>query len=519
MEPRSPIPRIVMTDEFKTPFQTLADHLDGPGEATYHWTRFLLLRGLGVVYLIAFLVVDFQWLPLLGESGLLPVERFLARQESVWSTPTLFWLSQADWFATALGWLGTLLAAVVVAGRANTLIMGVLWLVYLSFVNVGQIFWNYGWEMLLVEAGFLGIFLPPLLDASPMPDNDPPPTIVVWLYRWLVFRVMIGAGLIKLRGDACWTELTCLMHHYETQPIPNPVSWYLDRMPDRFHRIGVLWNHLVEVAVPFFVLGPRRVRHVAGALIVAFQAMLVASGNLSFLNLLTIVVALACFDDRLSRRLVPGRWCADAPDTSEATPSTARRVATMALATTVATLSINPVLNLVRPNQAMNRSYTPLHLVNTYGAFGGVTETRYELEIQGTRDETIDEETEWRAYRFPCKPGPVDRAPCVAFPYHYRLDWQIWFAAMREQARRTWMVSLAHRLLQDHKGVEGLLEEVPFRDEPPEHIRIVRYRYEFTEDVSADAWWTRERVGTFLQPVSLDSEKFQGLLRRRGLTD
>ncbi len=504
-----------MIDEFKTPGQKLAHALQGPGEASYRWTRFFLLRGLGLVYLIAFLAIDHQWLPLVGDSGLLPVERYL-EGESPWSAPSLFWLSQADGFATALGWLGTALAALVVAGRVNAVIMAALWVLYLSFANVGQIFWGYGWEMLLLEAGFLAIFLPPLVRTRPFPDQPPSPT-VIWLYRWLIFRVMFGAGLIKLRGDPCWTELTCLAYHYETQPIPNPVSWYLDRLPEWWHRTGVLFNHLVEVVVPWFVFAPRRLRHAAGGLIVVFQGTLILSGNLSFLNLLTIVVAFACFDDRLWESLVPADWrSSDESATSRDSLSRPRRYITWTLAAGIALLSVNPVLNLVSPDQSMNRSYTPLHLVNTYGAFGGVTRTRYELEIQGTRDETLDDQTDWRTYRFPCKPGPLDRPPCIVFPYHYRLDWQIWFSAMREQAKRDWLVSLADRLLRGHEGVESLLAKVPF-EKPPEHIRIVRYRYEFTERWADDDWWTRERTGLFLRPVSLDSEKFLEYLRRREL--
>ena len=190
-------------------------------------------------------------------------------------------------------------------GFANALQLALLWSLQLSVVQIGQLWYGYGWEIQLVETGFLAIFLCPLASARAFPAR-PPPVAVIWLLRWLIFRIMLGAGLIKLRGDPCWRELTCLFFHYETQPIPNPAlaarsigcrtccsSW------------ACLMNHAAELVAPWFMLGPRRVRHAAGAVMLAFQGALIASGNLSFLNWLTIVPILACFDDSLLRRVLP----------------------------------------------------------------------------------------------------------------------------------------------------------------------------------------------------------------------
>jgi len=266
---------------------------------SYWLTRFVFLRLLGLVYTVAFLIVVLQWHPLLGSDGLLPAAPFLdavraeeGRGSGVFlRLPTIFWLDGSDEAFRAGGWIGLGLSLLVLGGLANAPILFVLWLLYMSFVHVGQIFYGYGWEILLLETGFLAIFLAPLGNPRPFAKRSPPSPVVIVLLRWLVFRLMFGAGLIKLRGDPCWRDLTCLVFHYETQPNPNPLSWYFHQAPVWFHKLEVLFNHLVELVVPFFVFGPRRPRLAAGALVVVFQVLLILSGNLSFLNWLTIAVA------------------------------------------------------------------------------------------------------------------------------------------------------------------------------------------------------------------------------------
>src|SRR6185295_1514456 len=256
-----------------------------------------------------------------------------------------------------------------------------------------------------------------------------PPVAVFWLFRWLIVRIMLGAGLIKLRGDPCWRDLTCLYYHYETQPIPNPLSRTFHFMPRWFHRAGVLFNHLAELVAPWFAFWPRVARHVAGATMLGLQLILILSGNLSFLNWLTVVPILACFDDGLLRRVLPRRLVARADRAAaEAAPSRAQSVVTWALVALVAVLSVAPVQNLLSHRQAMNTSFEAFELVNTYGAFGTVGRVRPEIVFEGTDDVTIGPDTQWREYEFRCKPGDVHRRPCVISPWHYRLDWQIWFA-------------------------------------------------------------------------------------------
>jgi hypothetical protein len=286
-------------------------------------------------------------------------------------------------------------------------------------------------------------------------------------------------------------------------------------MPLWFHRAGALFNHFVELVVPFMVLGPRGIRHVAGVLLVLFQAILISSGNLSFLNWLTIVPALACFDDGFWMRLSPRRKSAS---TDLPAPTPTRRSQTVAAwlsAAVVALLSIQPVLNLISPRQIMNTSFDPLRLVNTYGAFGSVGRVRDEIVIEGTRDQTVTPTTQWEEYEFPCKPGDVMRRPCLISPYHYRLDWQIWFAAMSTIDRQPWLVHLVAKLLDADPGVRPLLARDPFGDRAPRYIRLLRYRYEFTEPGEhTAAWWHRQLLGEYLRPVARSDPALASYLQR-----
>jgi hypothetical protein len=491
----------------------------------YHLTRFAVLRWLGAMYAVAFLVSLLQLRGLIGRNGILPVAWFLADVRDQlgpgarWSLPTLFWLDHSDGFMLASSALGVVLGVLVACGLSNALVLAVLWALYMSLIHVGQVFYSFGWEILLLEVGFLAIFLAPLRSLRPLAPA-PVPVPVIWLLRWLAFRLMFGAGLIKIRGDACWTDLTCLEFHYETQPNPSPLSWYFHQLPPSFHKGGVLFNHFVELIAPWGVFGPRRVRHVAGVLLVVFQITLILSGNLSFLNWLTIAVCLSCFDDSALLRAIPRRFrdaiarrIAALP--APGTESKSQKRVVWALVVVVAVLSLNPIVNMLSTRQAMNASFEPFHLVNTYGAFGSVTRERHEIVLEGTNDQLLDEMTEWQEYEFRCKPGDVHRRPCLITPYHYRLDWQMWFAALGDYRSQPWILRLIWELLEGNRTIAGLLAVDPFPERPPRYIRAVLYRYRFSAD-RAHGWWQREPVGEYLRPLSLDDRDLRALLERRG---
>ncbi len=276
----------------------------------YQLTRWLVLRLLGVVYVFAFLGILMQQLPLLGSHGVTPigalVERLHASGKTFVDVPSVFMWNASDTALQIWAYVGLAIAVVVALGYANMPMLLLLWLIYGSYERLGEPWWSFGWEIQLLETTLIAAFLAHPWDPRPLAARPPPLTAIV-LMRWLVFRIMLGAGLIKLRGAACWTELTCLDAHFETQPIPNPLSAWFHHLPHAVHATGVVFNHIVEVGLPWFVFGPRRLRLVAGIAMAAFQIMLVLSGNLAFLNWLTLVPVLACFDDDALLALVPRR--------------------------------------------------------------------------------------------------------------------------------------------------------------------------------------------------------------------
>jgi Lipase maturation factor len=498
---------------------------DDPAAPGQWLGRFVVLRLLGIVYLMAFLTLVNQGAGLIGTHGLLPAIDFLGdaaaqfggRGAGFWKMPTLFWLlGCGDGAIAAVGWAGVALSLLVVAGYANAIVLALLCALQISVIDIGQDFYAFGWEIQLVETGFLCVFLCPLLDGRPFPRR-PAPRLVVWLLRWLIMRVMLGAGLIKLRGDTCWTDLSCLDFHFETQPIPGPLSPAFHFLPHGAHAAGVLFNHIVELGAPFLMLAPwRRVRFVGGALMAALQLVLIASGNLSFLNWLTLVPIAACFDDELWRRMLPRVLVARAERArAGAAPSRAQAATVAALGVAVALLSIGPVVNMLSNKQLMNTSFTRLPLVNTYGAFGSVGRERMQLVFEGTTDAEITPATTWQPYEWKCQPADPSRRPCWMSPYHYRLDWLLWFAAMGGPRDYPWAVHLTWKLLQAEPAVLKLIASDPFHGAPPRFLRVELYRYRFAPR-GAPAWWTRERVAAWLPPVSRDNEELQIYLRRQG---
>jgi hypothetical protein len=474
----------------------------------YWIARWLFERGVAVTYLIAFACVVNQFIPLSGERGLLPVPAFI-RRVRFRDTPSLFFYFPTDRAFRICGWAGLALSAVALSGVAeahwwsSALVWALLWVLYLSFVNVGQTFYGFGWESILLEAGFFTIFAGS--------SHTAPQFVVICIWRWILFRVMFGAGLIKLRADPCWKKLTCLDYHFETQPIPNGLSWQFHWMPSWVHKAGVLYNHFVELVVPFGYFAPQPVATVAALLTILFQVILMLSGNLSWLNFITIVLAVPALDDRLLRHIAP----VAVPPLHA--PGAADQVIVWIVAAAVAAMSIRPVLNMLSAGQIMNFSYNPLHLVGTYGAFGGVTRARYEIVVEGTSSPS-PAASDWKEYEFRGKPGNPFRRGAQIAPYHLRLDWLMWFAAMRPNDVPLWFSRFLVKLLAGERAALSLLKTNPFPDAPPRYIRALLYEYRFTtpgEHRAGGRWWDRTLMATYVPPTALrvDTREHHGARR------
>jgi Lipase maturation factor len=468
----------------------------------YWLGSFVLERGVAAIYLIAFVAAAAQFRSLIGEHGILPVPLFLAGQ-SFWRTPSIFHLRYSDRLFAGVSWFGAALSAAVVVGAADLvplwaaiLMWLTLWVLYLSIVNVGQAWYSFGWESLLLESGFLMIFLGN--------DRVAAPVLTLWMARLLLFRVEFGAGLIKLRGDPCWRDLTCLYYHHETQPMPGPLSWFFHHLPKPLHRIEVAGNHFAQLVVPFGLFAPQPIASAAGAIIVVTQLWLVMSGNFAWLNWVTIVLAFSAIDDSSAALLLP----IPAHPPLSAPPWFAGLV--VACAVGVLILTYWPLRNMLSSRQRMNMSFNPFHLVNTYGAFGSIGRTRREVVIEGTDEPRITAQTVWKEYEFKGKPGVVGRLPRQWAPYHLRLDWLMWFAAISPGYAQPWLTPFLQRLLRNDRAALHLLRHNPFPESPPRYVRAQLYQYRFTTpaELRRDrVWWHRALLGRYVAPMTLREAK------------
>lgn len=497
-----------------------------PGKLPTYWlTRFVILRLLGLIYAVAFLVAINQIIPLIGENGLLPAGLYLKQVRHALGSdgagfvrlPSLFWLWHSDTALLTVAWVGFILSCIVTAGYANAPLLTVLWFLYMSIIHAGQDWYGYGWEIQLTETGFLAIFLCPLLDMRPFPKRAPPIPVIV-LFRWLTFRIMLGSGLIKFRGDTIWRNSTALYYHFETQPLPGPLSRWFHFLPHTFLKIGVWFNFLAELAAPWFVFWPRAGRHLAGSVIVLFQVVIILSGNLSFLNWLTIIPALACFDDGFWSKLLPKQLVRKAEIAADnAEESTPMLTTAWVVAALIALLSIQPALNMLSPGQIMNTSFDPFDLVNTYGAFGSVGRERLNVVFEGTMDDTTNNQARWKPYIYKGLPVLPDRQPPQVAPYQLRLDWQMWFAAMSTPDQYPWTYNLVSKLLHNDSGAISLFAGNPFPGNPPKYIRAVLYRYKFAKPGNPQGlWWTREPLGNWISPLSVNDPQLVKFLQGQG---
>lgn len=455
------------------------------GTDSYGLARFILQRGIAAVYVIAFVSSALQFPALLGEHGLLPVPRYLNRVTRV-PGPTLFRWRYSDRLLRAVAWTGAALGATVVLGLPQLgppwlpmLAFLAMWLLYMSIVNVGQVFYGFGWEILLLEAGFLAAFLGS--------NQSTTPVITLWLFRWLVFRLEFGAGMIKMRGDTVWRDLTALYYHHETQPMPNPLSWFFHHLPKPLHRVEVLGNQFAQLVVPFLLFTPQPVATWAALAVMVTQLWLVLSGNFAWLNVITLVLAFSAVS--LPAASLPADSLPAGTEAIGMPVWFAGVVLVMGVLMVV--LAWRPLRNLCSRNQAMNASFNRWRLGNAYGAFGSITRRRFEIVVEGW------DGAQWHEYGFRGKPGDPSRMPRQWAPYHLRLDWMMWFLALGSPGMN-WFGPFLDRLLEADPATLKLLRHDPFGGRAPGMVRarVFSYRFSSWRELRANGnWWVREAAG------------------------
>jgi predicted DCC family thiol-disulfide oxidoreductase YuxK len=469
---------------------------------SYGATTWLFLRLLGLIYLAAFLSFGIQAQALIGSDGVLPLARYLDVLDDrfgrmAWYlAPGVFWLHAGD-AAIMTAWIaGCVLALLLAVNVFVRAALPLLFILYLSVYHAGQTFMAFQWDLLLLEAGFLAIFLP---RGAP---------IVAWLYRWLAFRFMFLGGMVKLLSrDPTWDNLTALQYHFETQPLPTLAAWYAHQLPEWFLSASVAVTLIIEIVIPFLVFCPRRLRMFAGGCFIFLQSLIILTGNYNFFNLLTIAVCLFLFDDAALRRLLPGKLLDRRGRRAEPAASAYRQAALAALAGLVLFVSGESMLRLLGGDRsaqpsAVARAIRPCNCVNSYGPFAIMTRVRNEIVIEGTADGR-----EWREYQFRYKPGDPARITGWIIPHQPRLDWQMWFAALSTADRQPWFQNLLARLLLGSAPVLKRFERNPFPGSPPAAVRALFYRYEFTtpaERRDTGHWWKRTLLGEYHPPMRIN---------------
>lgn len=492
--------------------------MDGFAAVDFEFARQVLQRGLAALYVVAFASTLNQFRPLLGEHGLLPATDLLDWARATprarrMLRPTIF----LRWHYTDRRLVAVCIAGMVIG---SALVCGIpqlgppwvpmlcflaMWATYMSIVSIGQTFYGFGWEMLLVEAGLLAAFLGS--------DDQPPPSAIIVLFWWLVFRLEFGAGMIKIRGGREWRDLTALVYHHETQPMPGPLSRQAHLLPRWFHRGEVVGNHVAQLVVPWFlfapILGlwvsgpvPGLIGAVAATIVIATQAWLVLTGNFAWLNWATIVLAFSAIGvagiggpDRTPTTDPP--WVVD----GIALPWV---IVTSLVALLVVGLSWPAARNLAARRQLMNASFNRWNIANAYGAFGTVTKVRIEIVIEATRDPD-PASADWHEYEFKGKPGDLRRIPAQFAPYHLRLDWLMWFLPLGHSLEG-WFTAFLVRLLEADAATLRLLARDPLAGDRPRWVRAVSYRYRFTthaEFRQSRARWVRDRPRPVLGPLEL----------------
>ncbi len=479
----------------------------------------LWLRALAAVYLIAFASYGVQAMGLVGSRGIFPVTEYLDRAMAVlgpeawFQLPTVLWLNASDPMIMGLCVAGCALSGVLFFGFVPKVALPALWALYLSLVVGGQEFYSFQWDALLLEAGLLSVLLLPweggrseghrpwqrMRMFSPHPAGR-------LLLIWLLFRVMFSSGVVKLTsGDPVWANLTALDYHYWTQPIPNGLAWFAAKLPEWAQRASCAGMFAIELAAPFLMFGPRRVRMSAFWALVALQAGIAATGNYGFFNLLSVFLCLMLVDDSTFRRIGVGSVGVAVPRAPSGRIAWAIAVALFILSLIPFSGAFRRAIRWPEPLAHVYQQIAPFRSINGYGLFAVMTTRRPEIIVQASDDGVL-----WRNYVFKFKVGPVDRMPPFLGPFMPRLDWQMWFAALGHARENRWFLRFLQRLLEGEPSVTRLLAEDPFHGARPRVIRAVVDDYTFStwrEWRQTGAWWNAEPRAVYVGEIRLPDDR------------
>jgi hypothetical protein len=516
--------------EIKSSKQRGTDMDKAKVKAEYSFSSWAFQRCIGLAYLAAFGSLATQITGLIGHNGILPVEKIAKLIEfNDLNFPLLGvfnFIGTSDLSLQWLCWIGSAAALLASVGFATPIMFFICWILWMSVVNVGQDFLSFQWDILLLEAGFLSIFMAPwrILD---WPCGKlgrtlfAPPVVSVWLFRWLLFRLMIESGFCKITsGDETWRSLTAMNYHYHTQPLPTPLAWLFDKSPEFMLKSFTLATLAIELLCPLLI-PIKRLRLVAAFILMFLQICIAFTGNYAYFNLLTIGLCLFLVEDAdwvfiysVIRKKIPVRFKRKSPCMAHRVSAavgafpvlflSAFQIFPIGIALLFLTLSIvgidAPRISIPEPLADTANFLSRFYIVDHYGLFATMTTVRDEIILEGSADGVI-----WKEYQFKYKPGNTSLPPCIVAPLQPRLDWQMWFASLGDLRSSPWFVDFVVKIFENSPEVLGLLGTNPFPEKPPEYLRAMLYRYTFSsfnDLVHTGNWWQRDFKSYFLPVIS-----------------
>ena len=509
------------------------------GRFNHFISRWLFLRALGLIYFSAFFALIFQVRGLIGSRGILPAADYLHFVTSLgalrfWYAPSLLWLNSSDGTLMTICWLGLFASLILVINIWPRAMLFLCFVCFLSFVSAAQDFSGYQSDGMLLEAGFLSLFLAPPGIFPGWGTKDPPTRAAVFLLLWEWFRIYFESGVVKLEsGDPTWRNLTAMYEYYQNGPLPTWIGWYLQHLPNWFHIATAALTLVMELLLVWMASLGRRSRIICFFIVTIWQIGVIATANYAFLNYLVLILAFLLLDDAFLRRFIPRRYQTGFDQTSRGAipaeppvdedekataPSERRPLASIRLASSASLLvwifyaTVVPLVQMLwREAPLPTKPVTilePFRIANAYGLFAVMTPHRYEIEFQGSNDGE-----HWIAYPFRYKPQRLDERPRIYAPYQPRFDWNLWFASLGTWQQNPIVPRTEELLLENDPDVLGLFAGNPFPDGPPHLVRAVLWQYWFStmqEKRTLGIWWRRQFIDPYAPTITkLPNNHFQ----------
>jgi hypothetical protein len=506
---------------------------DASGKPAYLWTRWLFLRGLGLIYFSAFYSLLFQIRGLIGPNGILPAADYLQAvsvampAQRFWFAPSLFWMGASNLWLMAVTWIGIVASLLVILNLWPRASLTVCFVCFLSFIGVAQDFSSYQSDGMLLEAGFFALFFAPAGLRPGLGLARPPSRASLFLLRWEWFRIYFESGIAKIRsGDIAWRNFTAMDDYYQNGPLPTWIGWYVQHLPHWFHAFASILTLAMELLLVWMLFLPRRIRIICFCLVTPFQIVIILTANYAFLNYIVLLLGFLLLDDRALEWILPAGFRAwiTRTETPNATDPLRQRLAPLRRFVSIAALGLAFYASAVQllwmlvpslpfPDSPI-RALEPFRVADRYGLFAVMTHQRYEIEFQGTLDGRA-----WTPYPFRYKPQDLNEAPGIYAPYQPRFDWNLWFASLGEWHEYKFVVWTEERLLKNEPGVAELFKSNPFAAAPPVRVRTVLYQYWFTDlktKRETGNWWRRELVGEYAPALEREPNGKIGILEPQG---